>query len=456
MISSLRRKVFWSILLSAAGVLLVILLAFNILRIQQTGATRESILDSARMMLQPEDGFEWDDFDPDDPDQVDFDPDNLDEDDFAPGDFRPKPGGLYEDDRDRFDFLRSVSEGELGVLVRDSDGAIIAQAGCASELDETTITAISEAALTDADGHGSAAGWDYKTFPHEEGLIVSFLDSATLRRENMETALLSLAAFALACFLFALLARFLSRSIVKPVEENMQMQKRFVADASHELKTPLAVISANASVLEQSIGQNKWLGYITEQTERMSALVNELLQLANLEEAKDTKGSDAPQLAQYDAAEAVMTAALPFESMAFERGVMLETDTPDQLDVYGNRKDLEQLAAILIDNAVKHSEPGSSVQVSLSTIVQRSGWKEEPVLKLSVANSGDEIPPDALPHLFDRFYRADASRVHKDNSYGLGLAIAKELAEKNKGSITVTSQNRSTEFSLLLPGGRQQ
>ena len=229
----------------------------------------------------------------------------------------------------------------------------------------------------------------------------------------------------------------------------MQMQKRFVSDASHELKTPLAVIDANASVLEQSVGQNKWLDYIKEQSGRMAGLINELLQLSKIEEAKET---EAPRQAeQFDAAEAVLSAALPFESVAFEHGVTLETDVPDTLNMCGNRKELEQLAGILIDNAVKHSPAGGTVYVTLSGAEGRHNAKGSQFLELRVKNSGETIPPEALPHIFDRFYRVDESRTHKDNSYGLGLAIAKGLAEKNNGSITVTSENGVTEFTLRLP-----
>ena len=419
MITSLRRRVFWSILLTAAGILLAILVAINVLKLVQTASKRESILDSALTMLQP-----------------------------APGPERERDD-MRGGGRGRSELLRSVSEGELGVLLLDRDGSVTDRSGCAAQLDEETVSAIAAAAFADEDGHGRTDGWEYKAVPNADGVGVSFLDAASLRRENVETALLSLAGFAAACCLFALMARLLSRAIVKPVEENTQMQKRFIADASHELKTPLTVIDANASVLEQSVGQNKWLDYIKEQTGRMSELVNELLQLSNLEEAKEAEAPREP----FDAAEAVMAAALPFESVAFERGVTLETDTPESLDAGGSRKELEQLAAILIDNAVKHSAPGGTVRVSLERSMQRHGWKEEPMLELRVTNSGDEIPPEALPHIFDRFYRVDESRAHKAGSYGLGLAIAKGLAEKNGGSIAATSQNGITEFSLLLPIG---
>ena len=350
--------------------------------------------------------------------------------------------------KDKGELLRAISEDELGVIYLDQDGSIVSRSGCAEDLDEATLSGIASTALADPDGHGKTGGWEYKAIPNAGGIGVSFLAASSLRSESIETALLSLAAFAVACCLFALVAGYLSRVIVRPVEENTEMQKRFVADASHELKTPLTVIDANASVLEQSIGQNKWLDYIKEQTARMSALVNELLQLSNLEESK---ASETRQREQYDAAEAVMAAALPFESVAFERGITLETDTPDALEACGNRKDLEQLAAILIDNAVKHSAAGGTVYVTLGKASQKHGWKETPALELRVSNSGDEIPAEALPHIFDRFYKVDESRTHKDNSYGLGLAIAKGLADRNNGEITVTSQNGITEFSLLLP-----
>ena len=418
MIGSLRRKVFWSILLSAAGVLLAILLAINVLKLAQTASRTESILDSGRMLLEPEGG--------------------------------PEHGrGNERDGRDKSELIRSVSQDELGAALLSEEGAVTVRIGCTEQMDGETLAAVAEAALADPDGKGRALGWSYRTVSREEGTGVILLNAASLRREIRESVLLSLAAFAAACCLFALLARLLARAIVRPVEENMQMQKRFVADASHELKTPLTVIDANASVLEQSVGRNKWLDYIKEQTGRMSELVNELLQLSNLEEARE---SGAPQPRErFDAAEAVMSAALPFESVAFERGVGLETDTPDALEMLGNRKELEQLAAILIDNGVKHAAEGGTVRVSLKKAPARVGRKAVPELELRVANPGEEIPPEALPHLFDRFYRVDESRVHKAGSYGLGLAIAKGLAEKNGGSITVSSQNGLTEFTLLLP-----
>ena len=437
MIRSLKQKVFWSILLSAAGVLLVILLAINVLRAAQTASKRDSILDTALTLLWPESGAEG----------PGTEPGNMDPANEEPGKDRGR--GKDQDGKGRSELLRSVSEGELGVMLVDAGGSVVKTAGCAESLEEETLSDIAAAALSDPDGRGRTNDWEYKAISVDGGTGISILDAASLRRETLETALLSLGAFAASCGLFVLLAAFLSKTIVKPVEENTEAQKRFVADASHELKTPLTVIDANASVLEQSIGQNKWLDYIKEQSGRMSGLVNELLQLSNLEE--DAAAGTSSERTQFDAAEAVMAAALPFESVAFERGLTLETDTPEALPVLGRQKDLEQLAGILIDNAIKHSAESGTVRVFLESASERHGLKETPLIRLRVTNQGDEIPAEALPHLFDRFYRADASRTHKDNSYGLGLAIAKGLAERDGGSISVTSENGTTEFSVRLP-----
>ncbi len=419
MINRLKRRVFWSILLSAAGVLLAILIAINIVGLAQTASKMDSVLDSALMMLQPDSGT------------------------------GRGHGGMPGGGKGRGEFLRSASAGELGLVLFDAQGDIAALSGCADQLTDEDLSSIAAAVLINT--RARACGWEYKAISLSNGTAVSILNAASLRSEDIGTALLSLAGFAAAFCLFALVARLLSRAIVKPVEENMQMQKRFIADASHELKTPLSVIDANASVLEQSAGSSKWLDYIKEQTGRMSSLVNELLQLSNLEEAKNTK-QPAPR-EPFDAAEAVLTAALPFESVAFERNVSLETDSPDTLPVHGSRQDLEQLAAILIDNAVKHSDEGGTVRVSLSASTSRHAWKEQPVIELRVSNTGDVIPPEALPHIFERFYKADSSRTHKDNSYGLGLAIAKSLAERNGGTITVRSDNGVTEFTAEMGAG---
>ncbi len=414
MIKRLRRKVFWSILLSAASVLLVILLTFNLLNLEQNRKTANEILDSAAELLSNQ----------------------------------REGHGHGRKGRGSPELLRSVSKGELVVLELDEGGTVRSAAGVPDEAALEAMSDLIEVACSDKDGSGSRNGWLYRS--NQEGRRILLLNAASLRSEALETAGLSLLGFLVSCVLFALVAGFLSRRIVQPVDEAMQAQKRFVADASHELKTPLAVIDANAAVLEHQYGRSKWLGYIQEESARMAELVAQLLQLSRLDEVQQEK----ERLAQpYDAVSAVMEAALPFESLAFEEQKGLELELPEALQTTGDPGAMGQLTGILLDNAIKHAEPGSAVLLHLGTASQRHGFREEQALVLRVTNHGEEIPPEDLPYLFERFYRVDSARTRRSNSYGLGLAIAKELTQQQGGSITVTSREGVTEFVVRLPMG---
>ena len=153
----------------------------------------------------------------------------------------------------------------------------------------------------------------------------------------------------------------------------------------------------------------------------------------------------------YDAAEALMESALPFESAAYEQELLLRTEVPDTLFMTGSRDDFRQMIAILTDNAVKHAKPGGEIVLTLGEGVIRRARKEEPAVVVRVSNTGETIPQEVLPHIFERFYKADASRMHMEDSFGLGLAILKALVEKRKGTVTVTSENGITAFTVCLP-----
>ena len=190
MIKSLKRKVFWSILLSAAGVLFVILLAINVLKLAQTASMRDSILNSALMMLRMDER------------------ESGAEEDAEPGRINNRGG------RGKAELLRSVSEDELGVILLDAEGTVINEAGCATDLDDDTLSSLAQTAFADTDGKGRFGGWEYRTAATDGGISVSFLNASSLRSENLETVLLSLAAFAVAFGLFALVAKKLSSIIV--------------------------------------------------------------------------------------------------------------------------------------------------------------------------------------------------------------------------------------------------
>ena len=238
--------------------------------------------------------------------------------------------------------------------------------------------------------------------------------------------------------LLSLAAVWLIHRLVKPVNEAMEKQKQFVWDASHELKTPLAVISANAEALAGEVGDNKSLAYIQSEVKRTDGLIQNLLTLARME-----KGTVKAERKPFDLSRALLEVALPFESAIFETGKELTMDIPDGVTCGGDVDMIKQLTVILLSNAQKYSDDGGKISVTLETKGERR------VLK--VHNTGHAIPAEAQERIFDRFYRVDSSHNREIEGNGLGLAIAKSIVEAHKGKITVHSaEGEGTTFTVIL------
>ena len=225
--------------------------------------------------------------------------------------------------------------------------------------------------------------------------------------------------------------------IVKPVNETLEKQKQFISDASHELKTPLAVIEANADVLENEIGENKWLTYIQNETDSMDKLINQLLLLAKIENINDVKDYE-----QFDLSEYIETIASMFESIAFEKQIKIVTKIQKEISINGNKQDIEHIVSTLLDNAIKHSKPEKDVEVEL--------LREKNNIILQVKNYGEPIPKEQQDKIFERFYRVDKSRNREEKRYGLGLAIAKSTVEKYNGKISVECKDGITTFQVVI------
>lgn len=254
--------------------------------------------------------------------------------------------------------------------------------------------------------------------------------SSTLRSVILITAA--------ACLLLSLLAWFLVRRMVRPVEEAFVRQKQFVSDASHELKTPLAVISANAEVLEQEIGENEYLGYIRSEVRRTDSLVKNLLTLARMDR-NDTRA----EMKSFDLSHAMLDVILPFESTVFEAGKTLETEISDGIVCRGNEEMIKQLVVILLSNALKYSDDRGRIRVSLTA----RGKQRE----IRVFNTGVPIAPEDQEKIFDRFWRADQAHSRETGGHGLGLAIARSIVEIHQGKISVeSSDNTGTTFTVIL------
>lgn len=241
--------------------------------------------------------------------------------------------------------------------------------------------------------------------------------------------------------IFFVISLLLSRWAVKPVDEAWRQQKQFVSDASHELKTPLTVIMANAELLQQpGYSEEQRRGFsdsILSMSRQMSQLVESLLNLARLDSLRETDSL----VAEMDLSSLVEESILPFEPVYFERGLLLESDVEPGIRVHGNERVLRQCMDILLDNAQKYSEPGT-VKVCL----RRSGRQAE----LTVTNPAPEMSRAECRNIFKRFYRLDAART-SSGSYGLGLSIAEGIVERHGGKITCDWDSGEICFTVTIP-----
>ena len=249
------------------------------------------------------------------------------------------------------------------------------------------------------------------------------MEQATMRSLLLRSGFIALAALVILTGLSYYLAGF----AVRPVKQAWQEQTQFISDASHELKTPLTVILSSSELAAGEPDEAKTKQYIDNihaESLRMKELVEDMLALARAESG------------------AKLESALAFEPVAFESGRTLAYDIQPELSVSGSAVQLRRLTDILLDNAVKYAAAGTNI----SLLLRREGRSAV----LQVENKGETIPPEKLPHLFDRFYRADESRTGGEG-FGLGLAIAQSIAQTHGGSIGCTSAEGVTQFTVTLP-----
>ena len=291
---------------------------------------------------------------------------------------------------------------------------------------------------------------------HEAGpdLMVAFADGSAA--DGWRSLALVLTAVGLGALgLLFLLNLVFSRWALRPVQQAWAQQQQFTADASHELKTPLTVILANNAILRQRgsdtiASQCQWIESTQMEAERMQSLVTDMLDLAR-PTPQGAQTSEGPA-AVVDLSRLVEGEALTFEAVAFERDLTWQCTVAPGIAVRGNAARLQRAVAVLLDNVCKYTDPGGTVAVTLRAATGDA--------VLSVRNSGEPIDAADLPHLFDRFYRADKARTHNAvdsendgaGGYGLGLAIARDIAQAHKGAIAITSTaQEGTTFTLRLP-----
>lgn len=319
------------------------------------------------------------------------------------------------------------SEGKAS-SIDDNDGSLYSR----KELEEFALGVLSR-----DKSHGAYKSLIYRVDRAADYTLVVFMDNTIMGESITALFRYTLLFGGIAFALIFLLAIFLAKRIVKPIEESYQKQKQFISDAGHELKTPVSVISTNAELLSREIGDNPWLDNIQFEDQRMAALIRQLLELARTEHAS-------PPMAQVDFGKIIVGESLPFESVAFEKGIRLSyPSAAEKIPVHGNKEQLGQLTAILLDNALQHSPKGGTVTVALSAKRRRA--------YLTVSNQGDAISPHEQEMIFERFYRADPARTGAGDHYGLGLAIAKAIVTAHHGTISVSCEKGLVTFMAVLP-----
>jgi signal transduction histidine kinase len=240
-----------------------------------------------------------------------------------------------------------------------------------------------------------------------------------------------------------LISFYFSGRVIRPIAETWEKQRQFIADASHELKTPLTIIKSNLGIAASNphstvSEQMEWLDYVNIGADKMAKLVDDLLTLANADRADFAVTKES-----FDISDAMLFLVRTMTARAGEKDIDIATSIQPELELYSDRERIMQVATILLDNAIKYANHGGSVHVSLTKIKQH--------ISLSVTNSGVGIKKTEQSKIFDRFYQADQSRSGEKSGYGLGLSIVKVLAERLGGSLSVVSEeNEATTFTLVL------
>ncbi len=350
----------------------------------------------------------------------------------SPADSAPRDRPEDQRPEDRPDYKLST----FYSVAFSSDGSVLSvYDGEKTVYSDDELTALAWQILSEGQAAGRKDNLSYVVRQKDGYTLVAFMDNTVSEgglRTMMRNILVVGGASIIVLFFISLL---LARRIIRPLEENDGRQKQFVSDASHELKTPIAVIGANAELLTRELGKNEWLSNIQYENDRMGGLVAQLLDLSSAENKE-------AQVEEVDLSHIVTGETLVFETFAFENGKTLQSDIEEGVVLAGNRNQLMQVVSVLLDNALRHAT-GNRIDLTVRKRAHNA--------VLSVSNDGEEIPPEKLEHLFDRFYRIDEARGHGDHHYGLGLSIAKAVVEKHGGSIGVSCAEGKVTFTVLLP-----
>lgn len=283
---------------------------------------------------------------------------------------------------------------------------------------------------------------DYRYLQSEEngGRRIVFLDCGR-KLDSFRTFLWASVIMAVLGTVAALgIISFFAGRIVRPMAESYEKQKRFITDAGHELKTPLTVINANADILEMEIGEkNESLEDIRQQTKKLTKLTNDLVMLARMEEAEGKL-----QKLPFPMSEITAEAVQPFRALAQAQNKTLNCRIAPMVTLCGSSHNINRLVTVLMDNALKYTPEGGTIALELEATAKTA--------TLSVTNTTDEeLSPEELSHLFERFYRADASRNSGTGGHGIGLSVAQAIVNNHGGKIQAGAKDGTFRIRAIFP-----
>ncbi len=351
---------------------------------------------------------------------------------------RPRDSVL---DNERFSSVSLITVVSKGGMI------VLSEQSVTSTYDNETIEKIVKECLEEEDEEGIISEYNlrYVKITSGGGYRMAFADRTSEQVSFMYLVRL----FAFACIGFFVIiyfvSRFMSKKAIEPVEKSWNAQNRFVADASHELKTPLTVILANMDIMESNENstikdQKKWIENTKSEATRMSTLVNDMLFLAK----SDAEVEETYNFQEINISKVCEDCVLTLESVAYEKGVELTSAVIPDLVTKADEKRINQVLTVLLDNSLKYVNDNGKIVVSASNTGKN--------IKVSVSNTGLAIPEEKQAHLFERFFRVDESRTREHGGSGLGLSIAKQIMDAHGGDIMLEYSNENgTCFSFTLP-----
>ena len=330
------------------------------------------------------------------------------------------------------------------------DGTVLSADGNSIEISTEGLSVVVDRIMTgETEGIDEATNlaWLSKASP-SGGTLVAVVDVSSSRDAMVRQAYTEIVVLVVSIAIVSVMAWIFSGFAVRPIADAWDRQQRFIADASHELKTPLAVIKANMSVVgrEGSLSEDtrRWIASTVSEADRMNSLITDMLELARTEDMEGLPdGGGKSETEPLNLSQLVEETSMELDAMAFERGHEIVGDIAPEAWVSGSGERLGRVVRILIDNATKYGSEGSPVLVTLTTSRRHA--------RLSVHNEGTPIAQEDLAHVFERFYKSDKARTADEGkSFGLGLPIAKNIVKAHNGRLEVTSDEGGTTFVMTL------